>query len=208
MLALRSCGSLVEAAAVLARSGGDYGRPDGEGSRCLSRAAAWVVGLRGSSKVEEAMLSALDGDAPPADAFSSPRSLFITLLGPDSHCTLGVLQLLEALVRRRVANVRKLAGVRSDGASAMHTLTSVYSFRQDRRVHHAATLLFTWLFRCPEQRAQLMSIYGEDQLKPATERQRRLSFLVDGSWNIDSVDSPEYTAETGISIGDGPTDDA
>ena len=73
--------SLVDGAVGCVRAG------DAGGARCLLRAAAWVVGIKGATEVEPAMLEALHGEveAEPGAPFSEVRSRFNLLLGPDPH---------------------------------------------------------------------------------------------------------------------------
>ena len=103
----------------------------------------------------------------------------------------------QALARRRVSNCTQLD---------LSTLQNVWGFRGDQRVRRACACLFNWLRRCPECKARI-SHFGDDNLKQINERQNRCEWLVKGKWTVTSMEDRAYTEETGITIGDGPTQD-
>jgi len=174
---------------------------DESGARCLLRGASWIVGVRGTTGVEDAFLDALDEgvatDRKGNWVGKRKQERFLALLGPET-VVIGTLKLLEALVRRRVSNCQKID---------MMTLTNIWGFRHNGRVRRAAASLLAWITRCPEGNGRI-SFFDEGSLKPINERRKRNEWLVDGEWTLSSKEVPAYTCETGISIGDGMIEDA
>jgi len=207
---LPGCGSAsFDAARLLARSGsaslvdgavGCVRAGDTGGARCLLRAAAWVVGIKGATEVEPAMLEALHGEveAEPGAPFSEVRSRFILLLGPDPSVAVGLLQLLEALARRRPSNSPRLF---------LDTLQTSWGFRHSPRVRRALARLIAWLYRCPVAKGRF-SHFPADNMKPIQQRVQRCAWLVQGEWTVPSASHADYERETGLTIGDGPVEDA
>ena len=191
-LALPSAASLVIAAHELAASG------DATGARCLTRAGAWLLGVRGADGAESALLAALHEEAGGSAQLKSTR--FAGLMSSAPSSSVGGLQLLEALARRRVSNCPRLF---------VDYLSNCWSFRDDARVRRQAASTIAWVMRCPTCRGRFDFHRAED-IKPITERARRYRELcaVREAWEIGHTDAVAYTRETGISIGDGATEES
>ena len=66
------------------------------------------------------------------------------------------------------------------------------------------------MLRCPKGRARFVGILQPADMGPVTQRQQRYkaACAVSGPWEFRSQDDPIYARETGISIGDGATEEA
>ena len=76
--------------------------------------------------------------------------------------------------------------------------------------HHALVLLvrLAWLYRCPVGRKGRFSHFPADNMKPIQQRVQRCAWLVQGEWTVPSASHADYERETGLTIGDGPVEDA
>ena len=73
--------------------------------RCLLRACSWITGVKGPVEAEEALINALASDT--ESEHGNNTTILESLLGGNLS-TCMVLQLVEALARRRVANCARL----------------------------------------------------------------------------------------------------
>ena len=196
LLARKSIKCFFEAARVLA--GREYPETDHEGARCLLRLASWIVGISGVPGVEAAIVDGLHEQVLSSLQTDHYMSTFEALSGPEPVCV-ELLQLLEALVRRRVSNLKKLD-------HPLEVLLRIFSFRSAVRVRAVAISLLAWCARCPKTRDMLFSgRYDERILSPintAMKDYARLLQIPDDLWVVDP-DSEAYTAETGICLSDG-----
>ena len=91
----------------------------------------------------------------------------------------------------------------------LDTLTNVWGFRDNQRVRSQAASTLSWILRCPKGRARFAGILRPEDMKPITQRQQRYRAAcgMSGAWEFKSQDDPLYARETGISIGDGVTEE-
>lgn len=75
-------------------------------------------------------------------------------------------------------------------------------------MRRALACLLAWLCRCPSTRARFLSHFPDDSMKPVLQKQQRCAWLVTGEWTVPSITHPDYGRETGLTIGDGPVEDA
>ena len=52
------------------------------------------------------------------------------------------------------------------------------------------------------------SHFPADNMKPIQQRVQRCAWLVQGEWTVPSASHADYERETGLTIGDGPVEDA
>lgn len=194
LLARKSCATLVSAAVPLIKRG--YPETDEGGGRCLLRACAWIVGIKDAMETEGAIIASLDEQEYGRAEWNKEHStsLFEKLSGPEPTC-IGMLQLVEALIRRRVANAQKLT-------HAMEVVVRIFSFRGSLRVRGTVVSVMAWASRCPKTRRYLFDRYDETNLKPiqtAAKDYARLCGI--DPWVVEAQD--DYEGETAVCLSDG-----
>ncbi|EOD19174.1 hypothetical protein EMIHUDRAFT_243177 [Emiliania huxleyi CCMP1516] len=89
----------------------------------------------------------------------------------------------------------------------LDTLQTSWGFRHSPRVRRALARLIAWLYRCPVAKGRF-SHFPADNMKPIQQRVQRCAWLVQGEWTVPSASHADYERETGLTIGDGPVEDA
>jgi len=196
LLARKSCATLLrEAALPLVKAG--YPKTDVDGGRCILRMLAWIVGIRNAMEPEDAIITALHvqlkSDWNPVE---HTTSMVEHLIGDETVCV-AMLQLLEALARRRVSNIGKLH-------HGFDVLIRIFSFRASPKSRCAATSLMAWGARCPRNKSFMFDMrYDDNTLQPVYTAQKDYMRLIGIDTWLVSPESPEYTEETGICLSDG-----
>ena len=122
-------------------------------------------------------------------------------LSAPEPCCIELLQIFEALIRRRVSNL-------SHAPFSDHfidVIVRLFSFRSSPRVRAYTTSVIAWCARCPRARAHLFDgRYDGATMKPvhtALKDYARLLHIPEDQWTVDPRD-PRYQAETGIVLSD------
>ncbi|KAL1528357.1 hypothetical protein AB1Y20_009710 [Prymnesium parvum] len=175
-LARASSALLVDAALECASN------DDAGGAAGLLRCAAWLIGPRGTLAAEEALIEAVNAH-------------FSQLVLADEQVVVASLQLVEALARRRVANVARLL---------LPQLLQLWRNGRTAKVRVAANEALIWCTRCPftnEWMQDAKQVELEPVLLKVVSYQK--SCDVKGGWALRVEDEMAYTTETGIFLGDG-----
>ena len=199
LLARKSIGALLPAAVQLLKKPTAM-ETDVDGARCLLRLCGWVVGIKNAMETEEAILSAMHTDIRSDWSVDHTTTLTEALIGPEA-CCMAMLQLMEALARRRVSNLAKMH-------HPMDVLVRVFSFRASAKVRMCAVSVLAWCARCPKTKSFLFDgRYDERTLKPVNNAIKDYArHLGLDEWFVDES-SAEYSEETGICLGDGSSRD-
>jgi len=193
LLARRSMGLLVRAALQLTKRA--FPDSDVEGARSLLRACAWIVGLQGSMETEDAVICTLHEEVLSDWSKEQRTSIIEVLSGPEPAC-IAAMQLVEALCRRRVANLQRLKHVMELGIR-------IFSFRTSARVRAVMVSLFAWAARDPSTRQYLFERYDEATLRPIrTAIKDYARHCKIDTWEV-GLDHEDYAKETGLVLSDG-----
>ena len=193
LLARRSMGLLVRAALQLTKRA--FPDSDVEGARSLLRACAWIVGLEGSMETEDAVIGTLHEEVLSDWSKEHSTSIIEVLSGPEPAC-IAAMQLVEALCRRRVANMQRLKHVMELGVR-------IFSFRASARVRAVMVSLFAWAARDPRTRQYLFERYDEATLRPIrTAIKDYARHCKIDTWEV-GLDHEDYAKETGLVLSDG-----
>ena len=193
LLARKSMGVLIKAALPMTRR--DYPDNDNEGARCLLRACAWIVGLKDSMETEDAVIRAIHEDIVSDWSKEHTTSMLESLSGPEP-CCIAILQLVEALCRRRVSNLQKLF-------HPMEVTIRLFSFRDSARVRAVVVSLMAWASRDPRTRQYLFDRYDEANLRPVRSAIDDYTRHCDiQEWEL-GMDHEDYARETGLVLSDG-----
>ena len=200
LLARKSIGSLIAAAIPLVRGHENPMEADNDGARCLLRLCSWVVGIKGAMETERAILESLHAQIKSERSIEYTNSRCEALLTGEIVC-ISMLQLIEALARRRVSNLNSMHHL-------LDVLVRVFSFRASARVRQVASSTLAWCARCPKAKSFLFDKrYDERTLKPVNNCMKDYARHLNITDWVLPMDAPDYAQETGICLGDGTSRD-
>ena len=200
LLARKSIGSLIPAAIPMVRGCKNELEADNDGARCLLRLCGWVVGIKNATETETAIIDALHVQIRSEWSIEHTTSRCEALIGGEPVC-IAMLQLMEALARRRVSNLPRMNHL-------LDVLVRIYSFRASAKVRMCASATLAWCSRCPKAKSFLFDgRYDERTLKPVNNAIKDYARHLNITEWVIPQDAPEYTEETGICLGDGTSRD-